>query len=65
MSFIKKYNTIYERAPFNLKKQQGVKPVKMFITALHKLTAKSDYGGLHDKMINDRIVVGIQNHTLV
>ena len=62
--FIKKKNTIYERARFNSRKQEEGEPVEMFITALHKLAVKCDYGGLHDEMIRDRIVVGIQNHTL-
>ena len=62
--FIKKKNTIYERARFNSRKQEEGEPVETFITALHKLAAKCEYGLLHDEMIRDRIVVGIQNHTL-
>ena len=61
--FIKKKNTIYERAQFNSRKQEEGEPVGTFITALHKLAAKCEYGHLHNEMIHDRIVVGIQNHT--
>ena len=62
--FTKKKNTIYERARFNSRKQDDGEPVEAFITSLHKLAAKCEYGDLRDQMIRDRIVVGIRNHAL-
>ena len=62
--FTKKKNTIYERAKFNTRYQEEGEPVEAFITDLHKLAAKCEYGALHDQMIRDRIVVGIRNHAL-
>ena len=59
--FTKKKNTIYERARFNTRYQEDGEPVEAFITALHKLAAKCEYGA---QMIRDRIVVGIKNHAL-
>ena len=59
--FTKKKNTIYEREKFNSRKQE---PVKVFITALHKLAKKCEYSALREEMLRDRIVVGIRNQRL-
>ena len=61
--FTKKKNTIYERAKFNSRKQEG-EPVEVFITALHKLAEKCEYSALREEMIRDRIVVRIRNQRL-
>jgi len=53
--FVKKRNVIYERAKFN----KSTASVDTFITDLHSLAEFCDYGALHDKLIRDRIVVGI------
>ena len=58
--FSKKKNVIYERAKFNERKQKEGETVDAFITALHKLATKCDYGALNDDLIRDRIVVGIR-----
>ena len=62
--FIKKRNVIYERARFNLRRQDEGEPVDSFITALYSLAKHCAYGNLHDEMIRDRIVVGIRNTAL-
>ena len=56
--FVQKRNVIYERAKFNLRKQEPGETVDTFITALYGLAEYCEYGDLHDQMIRDRIVVG-------
>ena len=62
--FMKKKNVIYERAKFNMRRQEEAEPVDAFITALYNLASKCDYGTLNDELIRDRIVVGIRNQSL-
>ena len=62
--FMKKKNVIYERAKFNMRRQEEGEPVDVFITALYNLASKCDYGTLNDELIRDRIVVGIRNQSL-
>ena len=62
--FVQKQNVIYERAKFNLRKQEEGETVDLFITALYGLAEHSDYGNLHDQLIRDRIVVGIRDANL-
>jgi len=62
--FIKCYNTIFERARFNVRKQEPGESVDSFITALYELAEHCSYGELQDEMIRDRIVVGIKNPKL-
>ena len=57
--FVKRRNTIFERAKFNSRRQEQGEPVDAFITALYGLAEHCNYAGLHDEMIRDRIVVGI------
>ena len=59
--FMKKRNIIYERAKFNLRRQEDGEAVDVFITALYNLAERCEYGALHDDMIRDRIVVGIKD----
>ena len=62
--FMKKKNTIYERAKFNSRRHEESKPVDVFITALYNLAKKCEYKSLHDEMIPDRIVVRIADQAL-
>jgi hypothetical protein len=62
--FVKRRNIIYERAKFNRRRQEQGEPVDKFITALYSLAEHCGYGTLHDEMIRDRIVVGIDNSAL-
>ena len=64
--FTKRRNVIFERARFNMRRQEEGEPVDAFITALYSLAEHCGYGALHDEMIRDemirdRIVVGIRN----
>ena len=58
--FVKKRNTIYERAKFNIRRQEKDESVDAFVTALHNLAQHCDYKDLHDEMIRDRLVVGLR-----
>jgi hypothetical protein len=62
--FVVRHNVIYERAKFNMRIQEGDESVDSFITDLHKLAEKCDYGVLREEMIRDRIVVGIKDRSL-
>ena len=57
--FVKKHNVIFERAKFNLRRQQKGETVDNFITDLHCLAEHCAYGELHSEMILNRIVVGL------
>ena len=48
----------------NRRRQEDGVTVDTFITALHLLAEHCDYGTLKDKMIRDRIVVGLQDSKL-
>ena len=51
--FVKKHNIIYERAKFNMRKQEEGEPIDVFITDLYTLAEHCSYGELHDEMIRD------------
>ena len=51
--FMKKKNVIYERAEFNMRRQEESEPVDAFITVLYTLASKCDYGTLNDELIRD------------
>ena len=57
--FVKRRNVIYDRAKFNSRSQREGESVEDFIYSVHALAQYCSYGDLHDKMIRDRIVVGI------
>ncbi|KAK3708825.1 hypothetical protein QZH41_019571, partial [Actinostola sp. cb2023] len=56
--FIKRRNTIFERAKFNTRKQEVGESVDSFITDLYCLAKYCNYGALNDEMIRDRIIQG-------
>ena len=62
--FTARRNTIHERAKFNRRRQGETESVDEFITDLYALAKYCDYGGLHDELIRDRIVVGIRDANL-
>jgi len=62
--FVKKKNTIFERAKFNRRKQEEGESVDDFILDLYRLSEHCEYGTLREEMIRDRIVVGLRNATL-
>lgn len=62
--FIVKKNVVYERARFNMRKQEPHETVDAFVTALYALAEHCNYGTLHDELIRDRIVVGLADTRL-
>ena len=63
-AFVGKRNVIYERAKFNMRHQEQGESVESFITSVHTLAENCQYGALRDKLIRDRIVVGILDRKL-
>ncbi len=59
--FVKRRNTIFERANFNMRKQEDGEPVDAFVTELYALAEHCGYGALHDELIRDRLVVGLRD----
>ena len=55
---------IFERAQFNLHKQQPGKTASSFITAIHKLVQTCGYDVLREDFIQNPLVVGISYATL-
>ena len=62
--FIKKRNVIYERTKFNLRVQRPDESVDSFITDLYSLAEFCEYSNLCDKLICNRIVVGLRDKKL-
>ena len=62
--FVKRRNIIFERAKFNMRKQEGGESVDAFITDLYALAEHCGYNTLHDEMIRDRLVVGLRDAAL-
>ena len=62
--FAKRRNIIFERAKFNMRIQGENEPVDAFITDLYSLAEHCGYTNLHDEMIRDRLVVGLQDASL-
>ena len=62
--FVKRKNIIFERAKFNMRKQEDGETVDSFITALYELVEHCSYGGIRKEMIRDRLVVGIRDSKL-
>ena len=62
--FVKRRNPIYKRAKFNMRRQEKGESVDSFIMSLYCLAEHCNYHDLHDKMICDRIVVGLRDSSL-
>ena len=57
-------NVIFEWVKFNRRVQKEGELVEQFITSLYNLVDTCDFGDLKNKMIRDRIVVGIWDQAL-
>ena len=57
-------NVIIEHTKFNKCSQMPDESVEQFITGLYNLAVDSNFGELKDKLIRDRIVVGIRDASL-
>lgn len=52
---------IFERATFNMRKQEPSEPDNAFITDLHCLSENCEFGVLREELMRDRIMVGLQD----
>ena len=59
--FVIRRNVIFERAKFNMRKQEEGESVDTFITALYTLAEHCKFGTLKNELIRDRIVVGLRD----
>lgn len=57
-------NAVYERARFNLRKQDEGERSAVFINDHYVLVEHYEYGELRDQMIRDRLAVGLSDHKL-
>ena len=57
--FVKHRNVIYERARFNMRRQEEGESVAAFINNLYVLVEHCEYGPLQDEMVRDWLVVGL------
>lgn len=57
--FAPRTNVIFERFKFNTRKQNQGEPIDAFITDLHAMAEKCQFGELKDELIRDRVVVGM------
>ena len=55
-----KMNIIFERARFNRRNQEPGESAEAFITAVHRLAEHCAFGDVREKLIRDRIVVGLR-----
>ena len=62
--FTIKKNVIFERAQFNLRKQQPGETASSFITVIHKLAETCEYGALREDLIRNRLIAGISDAKL-
>lgn len=59
--FPPKKNVIFERLKFNSRVQKPDESADSFITSLHSLAERCDYGTLKNELIRDRIVIGLRD----
>jgi len=59
--FIKKHNTIFERAKFNMRTQLDGEGIDSFATALHGLEDYCNFRELKEELIRDRVVIDLRD----
>ena len=57
-------NVIFERARFNRRNQLEGESSEQYISELYCLVDNCNYGNLKDKLLRDRLVVGISDQEL-
>ncbi|XP_070377043.1 uncharacterized protein [Dermacentor albipictus] len=62
--FIKESNVVYESACFHKRHQMPGESIDQFMTALHVLVDKCDFGEFKQRLIKDRFVVGLRDEKL-
>ena len=54
----------FERAHFTKRNQLPNESAEQFITLMHRMAENCEFGNMKDKLIRDRIVVGIRDESL-
>lgn len=62
--FVQEKNVVYESACFNRREQESTETVDQYITVLHNMADRCDYGGLRDRLIRDRFILGLRDKAL-
>ena len=55
-------NVVFEREKFNLSKDEEGEAIDKCITFLYRLSEHCEYRQLRDKLVQDRIVIGVQDN---
>lgn len=62
--FVKDRNLVYESARFHRRQQMPGETVDHFMTALHVLADRCDFGDCKERLVRDRFVVGLRDEKL-
>ncbi|XP_054924192.1 uncharacterized protein [Dermacentor andersoni] len=62
--FVKESNVVYESACFHKRHQMPGESIDQFMTVLHVLADKCDFGEYKQRLIRDRFVVGLRDEKL-
>ena len=62
--FVARKTKLYERMRFNTRTQQQGESIDQFITDLHTIGKKCEYGPLLEEFVRDRIIAGMLNRNL-
>ena len=54
-------NEIYESFVFNSRKQQEGESIQHFVSALQQLSESFEFGDIRDRLIRDRLVIGVRS----
>ena len=57
--FIPKKNVIFERARFNLRRQQKGETIETYVRHLHELAENCEFKEMKNELIRDRLVIGM------
>lgn len=57
-------NVIFERATFNQRNQEVDESAEVYITTIHQMADRCEYGTMKDELVRDRLVVGIRDKAL-
>ena len=61
---IRRINEMFERYRFNSRNQEPSEGIDAYVSALRNLAKTCNFGSLHDSLVRDRIVFGVQSkHT--
>ena len=63
--FIKHHNLVYKQERFSQQSQQPGESIDAFVTSLHSLAEDCEYSLLWERMIRDRLVVGLIDPNLL